>query len=63
MQGLGTSAGSTDIVLVTNPPAPPFTAATHISPSLAPGPAAVKTGLLNFIPKISIFKFAIINSP
>ena len=35
MQGRGTSAGSTEIVLVTSPPAPPLAAACSMAPSLS----------------------------
>jgi hypothetical protein len=52
MQGRGTSAGFTDIVLVTMPPAPPRAAAWHMTPSLVVGPAAGITGFGNVIPQI-----------
>jgi hypothetical protein len=62
MQGCGTSAGFTEIVFVTNPPAPPLAAASHIAPSLVGGPAAGRTGFENSMPQILTLRFAIFTS-
>jgi hypothetical protein len=59
MQGRGTSAGLTEIVFVTNPPAPPFAAASNIAPSFDGGPAAGKIGFENSMPQIVTRRFAI----
>jgi hypothetical protein len=59
MQGRGTLAGLTEIVFVTNPPAPPLAAAWQIAPSLVGGPAAGRIGFAKSMPQILTLRFAI----
>src|ERR1035437_3057770 len=59
MHGRGTTAGTTEIVLVTRPPAPPRAAACSIAPSLEGGPAAGRIGFAKLRPQTLTLRFAI----
>src|ERR1019366_263812 len=59
IHGRGTSAGSTEIVLVTRPPAPPLAAACSMAPSFDGGPAAGRIGFAKLSPQNVTFRLAI----